>query len=74
MLRRGQPPNLRLLPRWAAVGLEGDLKEVALAVEGYQRQGEDRGVEEVLVEEGDLQEPTVGPEELEEQELRRNNQ
>lgn len=55
-------------------GLEGDLKEVAPVVEGYQRPEEDQGVEEALVEEEDLREPTVEPEELEEQELKRNNQ
>lgn len=55
------------------MGPEGDLKEVALGVEGYQTQEEDQGVEEVQVEEEDPQEPAVEPEELEEQELNRNN-
>lgn len=85
MLLRGQLPNLRLLRllhllrllrllrRWAAAGLEGHLKEVAPVVEGYPRPEEDRGVEEALVEEEGLQEPRVVPEELEEQELKRNN-
>lgn len=47
---------------------------MAPAVEGYQRQEEARGVAEVLVEEEDLREPAVAPEEPEEQELNRNNQ
>lgn len=63
------------------MGLGGDLKQEALVVEGYQRQEEDQGVEEVVVVvEEDLQKPSVEPEEpeeleeLEEQGLKRNNQ
>lgn len=43
-------------------------------VEGYQKEAEDRGVEEVPVEEADLQKPTVELEEVEEQRLETNNQ
>lgn len=44
---------------------------MAPGAEGYHRQAEGRGVEEVLVEEEDLREPAVEPGEPEEPELKR---
>lgn len=55
-------------------GPQGDWQKAELVVEGYQRQEEDREVEEVPVEEADLQKPTVEVEEVEEQGLETNNQ